>query len=57
MHELSLEGKWYEKVNVEALSDDVRRSILRVVKDRLGFTEACRALGIAESSLHRYLSG
>jgi hypothetical protein len=57
LSELASDFKWYERVNVSTLGDDVRRSILGVVKDRLGFTEACRALGIAKSSLHRYLSG
>ncbi len=47
---------WVDKVNVSALSDDVRRSILGRVRRRLGFVEAAKALGIAKSSLHRYLS-
>jgi len=46
-----------ESVNVSALSDDARRSILEVVKNKLGFSSACEALGIAKSSLHRYLTG
>jgi len=49
--------KWYESVNVEALSEEVRRAILEAVKNKLGFAKACKALGIAKSSLHRYLSG
>mgnify|MGYP000312399635 FL=1 len=57
MDEVTSDFNWYEKVDVEALSDDVRRSILRFVKDRLGFNETCKVLGIAKSSLHRYLSG
>ncbi|RLE63480.1 MAG: integrase [Thermoprotei archaeon] len=57
MGEVTSDFKWYEKVDVEALSDDVRRSILRFVKDKLGFNETCKALCIAKSSLHRYLSG
>ena len=57
MFELGSDFNWFEKVNVEALSDDVRRSILRFIKDKLGFNETCKVLGIAKSSLHRYLSG
>ncbi|GBF09531.1 integrase protein [Aeropyrum pernix] len=57
MPELTSDFNWYEKVNISALGDEVRRSILRAVKDKLGFTEACRVLGIAKSSLQRYLSG
>jgi len=30
---------------------------LGAVKDKLGFTKACEVLGIAKSSMHRYLSG
>ncbi|RLG86769.1 MAG: integrase [Thermoprotei archaeon] len=55
--ELDSDVEWYERVRVEALSDDVRLSILRAVKNKLGFNGACSALGIAKSSLHRYLSG
>jgi hypothetical protein len=57
MSELTSERSWFERVNVSVLSDDVRCGILWFVKDRLGFSETCRALGIAKSSLHRYLSG
>jgi len=57
MFELNSDVEWYERVRVEALSDDVRLSILRAVKNKLGFNGACSALGIAKSSLHRYLSG
>jgi len=49
--------RWFESVNVSALSDDARRSILEAVKNKLGFSGACEALGIAKSSLHRYLTG
>jgi len=48
---------WYESVNVEALSEEVKRAILEAVKNKLGFSKACEALDIAKSSLHRYLSG
>ena len=57
MFELDSDVEWYERVRVEALGGDVRLSILRAVKNKLGFNGACSALGIAKSSLHRYLSG
>jgi len=50
-------GRWYESVNVSALGDNARRGILEAVKNKLGFSGACEALGIAKSSLHRYLTG
>ena len=37
MFELGSDFNWFEKVSVEALSDDIRRSILRFIKDKLGF--------------------
>ena len=49
--------RWFESINVSALGDDARRSILEAVKNKLGFSGACEALGIAKSSLHRYLTG
>jgi len=30
-------GNWFDKVNVGALSDDVRRAILERVRQKLGF--------------------
>lgn len=48
--------EWYSKVNVNALDEDVRFNIINYVKDKLGFNEACKALNIAKSSMHRYLS-
>jgi len=50
-------SRWFESVNVSALSDDIKRSILEAVKNKLDFSCACEALGIAKSSLHRYLTG
>jgi len=41
-------GRWFESVNVSALSEDARRSILEAVKSKLGFSGACEALGIAK---------
>jgi len=55
--DITPEDGLFKNVNVSALSDDARRSILEAVKSKLGFNEACEALGIAKSSLHRYLSG
>jgi len=49
--------EWYESVNIEALSEEAKRAILEVVKNKLGFSNAYEALDIAKSSLHRYLSG
>ncbi|PUA33335.1 MAG: integrase [Zestosphaera tikiterensis] len=51
------DGDWFVSVNVDAVDDEARRSILEVVKNKLGFTKACEVLGIVKSSLHRYLSG
>jgi len=51
------DGDWFERVNVDAISDEARCGILEAVKDKLGFTEAREVLGIAKSSMHRYLSG
>ena len=56
MSEFSPNSRWFG-VDVRALGDDARRSILKGVKDKLGFTETCRVLSIAKSGLHRYLSG
>jgi len=50
-------GSWFDKVNVGALGDDVRRAILDRVRQKLCSVEAAKALGIAKSSLYRYLSG
>ncbi|MET1128184.1 MAG: ABC transporter permease [Thermoproteota archaeon] len=57
MPEPTLDSRWYEKVSVSVLGDDAKHSILEEVRDKLGLTEACWALGIAKSSPHRYLSG
>jgi len=57
LSDFSSDIKWFERINVSVLSNDVRRSILSIVKDKIGFVETCRVAGIAKSSLHRYLSG
>jgi len=51
------DGDWFVSVNVDAVDDEARRSILEAVKNKLGFTKACEVLGIVKPSLHRYLSG
>jgi len=51
------DGDWFERINVDAVSDEARRSILEAVKRKLGFTKVCEALGIAKSSMYRYLTG
>lgn len=48
--------EWYDKVNVNALDDDVRFNIISYVKNKIGFNETSNKLKIAKSSLHRYLS-
>lgn len=48
--------EWYNKVSLNALDDDVRFNILNSIKDKIGFNETCKALNIAKSSMHRYLS-
>ena len=57
MSEFKAGGDWFDRVNIAALSDDVRRRVLEKVKEKLGFTKTCEVLDIARSSLHRYLSG
>jgi intergrase/recombinase len=42
---------------VRGLGDDVRREILRRVKDKLGFNKTVEILDIAKGSLHNYLNG
>jgi len=56
-NELKVSSEWIHKVNVRGLSDDVRREILRRVKDKLGFNKTVEILDIAKGSLHNYLNG
>jgi len=49
--------KWYESVDVEALSEEAKRAILEAAKNRLGFSKVYEALDIAKASLHKYLLG
>jgi len=46
----------YEKVNVRALSNDVRR-ILEKVREKLGYNKAVEVLDISKGTLHNYLHG
>jgi len=49
--------EWIHKVNIKGLGDDVRREILRRVKDKLGFNKTVEILDISKGSLHNYLNG
>ena len=55
MSELNFDRPWYERVNVKALGDDVRRKILERVKEKLGYNKTVEVLGISKGSLHNYL--
>jgi hypothetical protein len=50
-------GDWICRIDVKGLSDDVRREIVKRVKDKLGYSGALEALGIARGSLFNYLHG
>jgi hypothetical protein len=45
--ELKVDRPWYESVNVKALSNDVRRKILKKVKEKLGYNKTVEVLGIS----------
>jgi len=55
--EIMSANPWYTGVNISALGDEARRTILLRVKEKLGFTRALEALSVAKSSLHNYLHG
>jgi intergrase/recombinase len=55
--ELNVDRPWFERVNVKALSDDVRRKILEKVKEKLGYNKTVEVLDISKGSLHNYLHG
>ena len=55
--EIMTANPWYTRVNISALGDETRRAILSRVKEKLGFTKALEALGVAKSSLYNYLHG
>ncbi|MCD6301829.1 MAG: integrase [Staphylothermus sp.] len=48
---------WRSMVNVRGLSHKTRILILDAVRGKLGYNEACKALGVSKSTLHRYLTG
>jgi intergrase/recombinase len=48
---------WIYRIDIKGLSDDVRREIVKRVKDKLGYSGALEALGIARGSLFNYLHG
>jgi len=48
---------WIYRIDVKGLSDDVRREIVKRVKDKLGYSGALEALGIARGSLFNYIHG
>jgi len=50
-------NRWYDKINISALSNEARKLILERVKRKLGFTRALEALGISRGSLHNYFHG
>jgi intergrase/recombinase len=57
MSEFKSNLSWINRINVNALSDDARRSILEKVKNKLGFGEAIKVLDISKGSMHNYLHG
>jgi hypothetical protein len=57
MSKLNVGRPWFERVNVKALGDDVRRRILDKVKDKLGYNKAVEVLDISKGALHNYLHG
>ena len=57
MSELNVDRSWFERVNVKALGDDVRRKILDKVRDKLGYNKTVEVLDISKGALHNYLHG
>jgi hypothetical protein len=55
--ELNVDRPWYERINVKALGDDVRRKILEKVKEKLGYNKTVEVLDISKGALHNYLHG
>jgi len=55
--EIVSDNPWHARINVLALDDEARRFTLLRVKNKLSFTKALEALGIARGSLHNYLGG
>ena len=56
MNDIKVSSEWIHKVNIKGLSDDVRREILRRVKEKLGFNRTVEILDISKGSLHNYLN-
>jgi hypothetical protein len=50
-------NRWYDKINISALSDEARRLIIERAKCKLGFTRALEALGISKGAMYNYLHG
>jgi len=48
---------WCAKINISALDDEARRTILLRVKSKLGFTRILEALGVSKGSLYNYVQG
>jgi hypothetical protein len=48
MSELNVGRPWYEKINVKALGDDVRRKIIEKVKEKLGYNKTVEVLDISK---------
>jgi len=57
MSELNFDKPWFERINVKALGDDVRRKILEKVREKLGYNKTVEALDISKGALHNYLHG
>jgi intergrase/recombinase len=57
MSELNVGRPWFERVNVKALGDDVRRRILDKVREKLGYNKTVEVLDISKGALHNYLHG
>jgi intergrase/recombinase len=55
--ELNTQKPWFEKVNVKALGDDVRRKIVEKVREKLGYNKTVEVLDISKGALHNYLHG
>jgi hypothetical protein len=55
--ELNFDRPWFERVNVNALGDDVRRRILEKVREKLGYNKTAEVLDISKGALYNYLHG
>jgi hypothetical protein len=57
MSELNVSKPWFERINVKALGDGVRRKILEKVREKLGYNKTVEVLDISKGALHNYLHG